>query len=90
MARALKLLPYAVLLLIPMVRIWDPALVQQIRNLTFDAYQRELPRSWNLAVPVRIVDIGAASRTRLGPAPWPRDRLWRQSQANHSLAACRT
>lgn len=67
MARALKLLPYAVLLLIPMVRIWDPALVQQIRNLTFDAYQRELPRSWNLAVPVRIVDIGAASRTRLAP-----------------------
>ncbi len=75
MARALKLLPYAVLLLILMIRIWDPALVQQIRSLTFDAYQRELPRSWDPTVPVRIVDIDAASRTRLGPAPWPQKRL---------------
>ncbi len=46
MSRLIKILPYAVLVLILVVRVWDPSLVQQSRNLAFDTYQRLLPRVW--------------------------------------------
>jgi adenylate cyclase len=65
------------LLLIGMLvslRIWDPALVEEIRLKTFDIYQEISPRQ-RQNLPVTIVDIDEASLARFGQWPWPRTRL---------------
>ena len=39
------------------LRVWDPSPVARLRALVFDTYQRMDPRSFDPALPVRVVDI---------------------------------
>ncbi len=52
----------------------DPAPVEELRNATFDQYQRLSPRIYHDA-PVRVADIDDESLARLGQWPWPRTQL---------------
>ncbi|WP_119460939.1 adenylate/guanylate cyclase domain-containing protein [Rhodospirillaceae bacterium SYSU D60014] len=70
------IVPGLLLLLALLLRVNEPALVEQLRNLVFDSYQRLAPRAYE-PQPVRIVDIDEESLKRLGQWPWPRDRLAR-------------
>ncbi|MBO9475518.1 adenylate/guanylate cyclase domain-containing protein [Shimia sp. R10_1] len=56
------------------VRVADPIPVQLVRNLTFDSFQRILPRTPE-ALPVAIIDIDDASIAEIGQWPWPRTRF---------------
>jgi len=68
------ILPLLVLIAALVVRINEPPLVERLRNLAFDSYQRLLPRPVGDA-PVRIIDIDEASLEKIGQWPWPRDIL---------------
>ncbi len=57
-----------------LLRASDPPLLGQIRDITFDEYQRISPRAFE-PTPVRIIDIDEASLKEFGQWPWPRDRL---------------
>jgi adenylate cyclase len=57
------------------LRIWDPSPVARLRSLVFDAYQRVSPRTFDPALPVRVVDIDEESLKRVGQWPWPRTVL---------------
>ncbi|WP_283196438.1 adenylate/guanylate cyclase domain-containing protein [Rhizobium sp. AN80A] len=57
-----------------LLRAADPPLLRQIRDITFDEYQRITPRKFE-NTPVRVVDIDDASLREFGQWPWPRDRL---------------
>ena len=59
------------------LRVWDPSPVARLRALVFDAYQRVDPRSFDPALPVRIVDIDEESLHKIGQWPWPRTVLAR-------------
>ena len=65
-------IPLAILVLLIVVRLIDPAVLQQARWLVFDSYQRIKPRVYVPDLPVRIVDIDDDSLSRLGQWPWPR------------------
>jgi adenylate cyclase len=56
------------------LRATDPGPIAQLRERTFDAYQRFKPRPYG-DYPVRIADIDEASLAALGQWPWPRTRL---------------
>jgi len=56
------------------LRATDPGPIAQLRERTFDAYQRLKPRPYG-DYPVRIADIDEASLAALGQWPWPRTRL---------------
>jgi adenylate cyclase len=71
----LRLVPFAALALMLVLRVLDPAIVESARWLTFDSYQRLKPRVYNPQLPVKIVDIDAKSLTKLGQWPWPRTYL---------------
>lgn len=64
----------ATLLILTLLRAYDPWLVNELKERTFDAYQRILPRR-EADVPVRIVDIDEDSIAAFGQWPWPRTRL---------------
>ena len=66
------LVPFLVLILLLGIRYVDPAVLQQLRWLTFDTYQRIEPRTYMPELPVRIVDIDDDSLARVGQWPWPR------------------
>ena len=51
--------------------IFEPLVLQTVRNAVFDQYQRRSPRVYEPA-PVRIVDFGDESLKRIGQWPWPR------------------
>ena len=55
-------------------RLADYPLMQAVRNLTFDSFQRLKPRA-PTAFPIRIVDVDEASILANGQWPWPRTRL---------------
>ena len=57
------------------LRIWDPGPVARLRSMAFDAYQQISPRTFDPALPVRIVDIDEESLKRVGQWPWPRTIL---------------
>ncbi|MDI7863622.1 adenylate/guanylate cyclase domain-containing protein [Rhizobiaceae bacterium n13] len=57
-----------------LLRAIDPPLLRQAREVTFDEYQRIVPRSFE-DMPVRVVDIDEASLQEFGQWPWPRDRI---------------
>ena len=57
-----------------LLRVSDPPLLRQIRDITFDEYQRITPRPFQ-NTPVRVIDIDEASLREFGQWPWPRDRL---------------
>jgi adenylate cyclase len=51
-----------------------PTLINQLRFIVFDEFQRIKPRAYQ-PLPVRIVDIDNESLKRLGQWPWPRSLL---------------
>jgi len=59
------LLPLALLALAIAIRVMDPTTIQRMRLVTFDEFQRRMPRAWTDA-PVRIVDVDDANLERLG------------------------
>lgn len=61
---------------IAVLRMWDPAPIEELRVRTFDSFQRIDPRK-KTARPVTIVDIDEKSLAdpRLGQWPWPRTRI---------------
>ncbi|ANW04716.1 CHASE2 domain-containing protein [Bradyrhizobium icense] len=69
-----RLLCLVLLIGFAMLRVADPAPVEEIRVRTFDAFQRIDPRK-KTARPVTIVDIDDKSLEKLGQWPWPRTRL---------------
>ncbi len=52
-------------------RAADPGIVEALRLMVFDTFQRIEPRTYQ-DVPVRIIDIDDGSLERLGQWPWPR------------------
>ena len=56
------------------VRVLDPIPVQIVRNLTFDMFQRVIPREPE-PFPVSILDVDDASIAEIGQWPWPRTRF---------------
>lgn len=71
------IIPFAFLALLLVLRVADPGILQQLRWLTFDTYQRLDPRPYDPNSPVKIIDIDDASLERLGQWPWPRILLAR-------------
>ena len=65
-----RLFALALIALAIFVRIADPIPVQLVRNLTFDLYQRILPRAPE-QLPVAIIDIDAPSITESDSGPGP-------------------
>ena len=66
-----RLICLALLLGFAVLRVADPAPVQELRVRTFDAFQVIDPRVKTIR-PVTIVDIDEPSLARLGQWPWPR------------------
>ena len=64
----------AMLIILTLLRVYDPWIVNELKERTFDAYQRLQPRPY-AELPVRIVDIDEASIATYGQWPWPRTRL---------------
>jgi adenylate cyclase len=64
----------AIVALLTMLRAGDPGIFKLIRGVTFDEYQRLVPRTFE-PMPVRVIDIDEASLQEFGQWPWPRDRL---------------
>jgi adenylate cyclase len=54
------------------LRVYDPAPIQNVRNFVFDNYQRMKPRIYNPDLPVRIADIDEKSLAKFGQWPWSR------------------
>ncbi len=71
MKRLMKFVPFVLLAFAVVVRIVDPAPLEQLRLSAFDQLQRLEPRPYS-ALPVRIVDIDEKSLKALGQWPWPR------------------
>lgn len=69
------LVPFLLLVMMLGLRVADPGILQQIRWLTFDTYQRIAPRAYNPDLPVKIIDIDDQSLERFGQWPWPRTLL---------------
>ena len=67
--------PFLVLAAMLVLRAWDPLVLQQLRWLAFDTYQRLEPRTYDPAMPVKIVDLDDESLARIGQWPWPRTRV---------------
>lgn len=63
------------LVLAALIRIADPEPVSRLRLSIFDSYLRLAPRIADPALPVKIVDVDAASLERVGQWPWPRTKL---------------
>jgi adenylate cyclase len=63
--------PLALLVVGVVLRAADPGIVETLRLLVFDTFQRIEPREYQDA-PVRIIDIDDGSLERLGQWPWPR------------------
>jgi adenylate cyclase len=64
----------ATLAILASLRAYEPRIVTELKERTFDTYQRLKPRTY-ADVPVRIVDIDEASIAEYGQWPWPRTRL---------------
>src|ERR1700748_1654494 len=69
-----RLVCLALLIGLAVLRIVDPAPVEELRDRTFDTFQFLKPRA-KAARPVTIVDIDEKSLAKLGQWPWPRTSL---------------
>jgi adenylate cyclase len=69
-----RLIACLLLYVLTLIRLWDPAPVEELRLKTFDAYQMLAPRQ-STARPVAILDIDEDSIATLGQWPWPRTRM---------------
>jgi adenylate cyclase len=63
-----------IVVVLTLLRASDPPLLRTARDLTFDQYQRLVPRKFE-NVPVRVIDIDEASLREFGQWPWPRNRI---------------
>lgn len=68
------LVAVVVLSAVTFLRAIEPAFLAQMRERTFDVYQRLQPRPYG-DFPVRVVDIDEASLAEFGQWPWPRTLL---------------
>ncbi len=57
-----------------MIYVWNPVLLQNIRNASFDQFQRLKPRGYQ-DVGVRVINIDDDSLREIGQWPWPRTRI---------------
>ncbi|MDO8535250.1 MAG: adenylate/guanylate cyclase domain-containing protein [Xanthobacteraceae bacterium] len=57
------------------IRYIDPFVVQSLRLIAFDIYQRLAPQTYDPNLPVRIVDIDEKSLATIGQWPWPRTMI---------------
>ncbi|NEI69099.1 CHASE2 domain-containing protein [Rhizobium lusitanum] len=64
----------AIVTALTILRASDPQLLRLARDLTFDQYQRLVPRTFENQ-PVRVIDIDEASLREFGQWPWPRNRI---------------
>lgn len=62
-------------LLLALLRYADPGPLETLRLAGFDTFQQMLPREYDEAGPVVIVDIDEESLAELGQWPWPRWRV---------------
>ncbi|MBK8159509.1 MAG: adenylate/guanylate cyclase domain-containing protein [Rhodospirillaceae bacterium] len=69
------IVPLLLLFAAIVLRVNDPAQVQQVRNLVFDSYQRLDPRPYDPSLPVRIADIDEESLDKFGQWPWSRAQI---------------
>ncbi|HEX6120433.1 MAG TPA: adenylate/guanylate cyclase domain-containing protein [Dongiaceae bacterium] len=69
------------------VRTADPLPLQQLRNLTFDTYQRLEPRAYDPVSPVTIAAIDEKALARFGQWPWSRSILARITDRLTELGA---
>jgi adenylate cyclase len=69
-----RLVCLALLIGLAVLRIADPAPIEELRVRVFDTYQRIDPRV-KTARPVTIVDIDEKSLAKLGQWPWPRTHI---------------
>ena len=69
-----RLICLALLLGLAVLRVADPAPVQELRVRVFDTFQRIEPRV-KTARPVTIIDIDEKSLAKYGQWPWPRTRI---------------
>ncbi len=69
------------------LRAADPLPLQQLRNLTFDSYQRLKPRAYDPASPVVIAAIDEKSLDKFGQWPWSRTILARIADRLTELGA---
>ncbi|MGI9401804.1 MAG: CHASE2 domain-containing protein [Rhizobiaceae bacterium] len=69
-----RILTVLLLFILLSIRVADPVFVQNIRNQSFDLYQRLKPREYTQQ-PVVVVDIDEESLVSQGQWPWPRTRL---------------
>ena len=69
------------------LRAADPLPLQQLRNLTFDSYQRLKPRAYDPAIPVVIAAIDEKSLDKFGQWPWSRTVLARIADRLTELGA---
>jgi adenylate cyclase len=69
------------------LRAADPVPLQQLRNLTFDSYQRLKPRAYDPGIPVVIAAIDEKSLDAFGQWPWSRTTLARITDRLTELGA---
>jgi adenylate cyclase len=69
-----RLICLALLIGLAVLRIADPAPIQELRIRTFDTFQLIDPRV-KTARPVTIIDVDEKSLAKLGQFPWPRTRI---------------
>jgi adenylate cyclase len=62
------------MLLLAAVFYSNPPLLNSLRMLAFDTYQKLSPARPLPGSPIRVVEIDEASLARLGQWPWPRHR----------------
>ena len=65
----------------------NPGILQSLRYIVFDTYQRISPAPETNNSPVRIVDIDEASIARFGQWPWPRLTMARLTNALSQMQA---
>jgi adenylate cyclase len=70
-----RLLCLALLIGFAVLRVADPAPIQELRVRTFDTFQLIKPRSKAAKPLVMIVDIDDKSLAKFGQWPWPRTRI---------------
>src|ERR1700761_519226 len=69
-----RLVGLAILVGFAVLRVYDPAPIEELRIRGFDGFQRIEPRVKKQR-PVTIVDIDEKSLAKLGQWPWPRTRI---------------
>ena len=69
-AAALVALPMG--LLLAFLALSEPQAIRSVRDIIFDTFQRNAPRTFDPQMPARIVDIDDESLEKIGQWPWPR------------------